>query len=395
MVTRRLQISISLLVGLCFLGCGQADSSVEIDMASLLPLPTTESSQEKSDYDWAKAVEPREFSFPEDHGSHEDFRIEWWYYTGNLTASNGRRFGYQLTFFRTGVQRDTENTSRWTVRDLYTVHFAISDIESKKHYSTQKNRRAGVGLAGAEKGELKVWNGLCRIEEEDGKHRLIAEADDFSIDLKLDPGKGVVLQGNKGLSKKGAATGNASYYYSMPRMPTAGTLRVNKVSYEVIGDSWMDHEFSTSFLEEGQRGWDWLSLQLDDDTELMLYQMRRTDGTTDPYSSGTLIGSDGARTELSSSDFKLIPGKTWRSSETGANYPLSWGVEVKSLGLVLQATPAFDSQEMTTEATTGIAYWEGSIEVSGTRNQAPITGRGYLELTGYTETELGSMVIDD
>ena len=380
-----------LLACLTLVGCTRGVSTDGADIASLLPERPAEKASDDA-YDWATATEPREFSFPADHGAHDDFRIEWWYYTGNLVTEQGHRFGYQLTFFRTGVQRDPENPSKWVVRDLYTGHFALSDLKGRRHRSAQQSRRAGVGMAGAAAGRLEVWNGRWRAEEQDGKHRLTAEEDGFAIDLSLAPGKGIVLQGDNGLSQKGAAEGNASYYYSMPRMPTEGTVTVDGETFAVTGDSWMDHEFSTSFLEPGQRGWDWLSLQLDDGSELMLYQMRRSDGTADPYSSGTLVGPDGERTELAASDFQLTPGRTWRSPETGAEYPVEWRVEVEPLGLSLRVEAAFDAQEMATEATTGIAYWEGAVDVSGTRRDQAVTGRGYLELTGYTETELGSML---
>ncbi len=387
-----LKILILAVIILLQLGCSRNETDIDIGLSSLLPIQENNKQDDQADSEWTKAINPREFNFPEDHGSHDDFRIEWWYYTGNLTSEDNRSFGYQLTFFRTGAQRETDNPSRWTVRNLYTVHFALSDIDKETHYSMQNVRRAGIQAAGATTDKLEVWNGKCRLEEQDGKHRLQAIDDDFEIDLTLEAGKGVALQGDQGLSQKGAAEGNASYYYSMPRMPTSGTVSVGNKSYEVIGESWMDHEFSTSFLERGQRGWDWLSLQLDDGSELMLYQMRRSDGSADPYSSGMHLGQDGTKTELSSEDFLLTPSKTWRSAETGAKYPLHWEVEVQPLGLKLNVTPAFQSQEMTTEATTGIAYWEGSISVDGAINNQPVEGKGYLELTGYTNTELGSML---
>ncbi|TWT78374.1 Hydroxyneurosporene synthase (CrtC) [Posidoniimonas polymericola] len=380
-------LSIAALVG-----CSNDRADIAPSTKSLLDESTATPAEGQADAAWAKALQPREFNFPADHGAHSDYRIEWWYFTGNLTTPTGRRFGYQLTFFRTGMLREPENPSRWVVRDLYTAHFAVSDIRAEKHSFAQRTRRAGIDAAGAATGRPQVWNGDWRVEAEGDTHRLTAQADDFAIDLALEPGKGVVLQGAGGLSQKGAAEGNASHYYSMPRMPTAGTLTVHGETFSVTGDSWMDHEFSTSFLEPGQRGWDWLSLQLDDNSELMLYQMRRSDGSFDPYSSGSFVGADGASTELRSTDFRLTPGKTWRSEATGARYPLSWQVEVDSLGLKLQVTPAFKEQEMATEATTGIAYWEGAMEVSGSRGARPIAGRGYLELTGYTETELGSLL---
>ena len=389
----RLKSYVTVAIAFALVGCSRGTSSTDDSEASLLSKVSQD--QQEASFEWTKAINPRAFSFPEDHGSHNDFRIEWWYYTGNLTSENGHRLGYQLTFFRTGIQRETENSSRWVAHDIYLAHFAVSDIANQKHYSAQQSRRAGIDAAGAETGKLKVWNGDWQVYEQDGVHHLAARQDKFAIDLELDTGKGIVLQGQEGLSKKGAAEGNASYYYSMTRMPTQGTITVGDSIHKVEGNSWMDHEFSTSFLEEGQRGWDWFSIQLDNETELMLYQMRRSDESSDPFSSGSVIYQDGTRTELTATDFCLTPGRIWRSPSTGANYPMEWVLEIKSLGIELQVEATFDEQEMTTEATTGIAYWEGAIDVKGVSEGIPIRGQGYLELTGYTDTELGTMIDDN
>lgn len=391
MVNSRVSIAFAILGAV---GCGTQPLDMEAEVASLLPdvLATPSQELQPEDDKWATAIKPREFKFPADHGSHRDFRIEWWYYTGNLQTEAGRRFGYQLTFFRTGVQRDPSNPSQWVVEDLYTAHFAIADLQLEQHHSAQKSRRAGVGTAGAANDRLKVWNGSWSAIAEGERHHLNADTDDFALDLQLSPGKGIVLQGDNGLSQKGAATGNASYYYSLPRMPTVGVIEIEGTKHKVSGESWMDHEFSTSFLEQGQRGWDWLSMQLNDGSELMLYQMRRSDGSVDSHSSGTIVPPDGPASHLTAEEFTMLPGNAWRSSETGAEYPLTWKIEVPKLDLQLEVAPAFEAQEMATEATTGIAYWEGSVEANGKRGEAAITGRGYLELTGYTETELGSML---
>ena len=236
-----------------------------------------------------------------------------------------------------------------------------------------------------------MWNGTWRAEQVSGLHKLTAEADGVGISLSLEVGNGPVLHGEKGLSQKGAAVGNASFYYSYPRMRTVGSVTVNGATFAVAGGSWMDHEFSTSFLEKGQRGWDWFSIQLDDGSDLMLYQMRRSDGSTDPFSSGTHVATDGQITHLTAADFSLTPQGSWKSSITGAEYPIRWEIRCPTIGLSLTVEPAFDSQEMATEATTGLAYWEGSIRVKGRRAEQPVTGVGYLELTGYTDTELGAV----
>ena len=222
----------------------------------------------------------------------------------------------------------------------------------------------------------------------------MAGTDDCGIELTLRAEKPPVLRGEHGLSRKGAAEGNASYYYSLSRLATTGTITVKGTRFQVHGDSWMDHEFSTSFLEEGQIGWDWFAIQLDNGKELMLYQMRRTDGSRDPFSSGTFVRENGESQHLSARDFRISPAGTWRSPQTGGDYPLRWRVELPTLGFVLDVEPALEAQEMVTKATTGISYWEGSITVKGRRGQTPVRGKGYLELTGYAGRGLGSLFKD-
>ena len=234
---------------------------------------------------WQRAVSGYQFQFPRDHASHPDYKLEWWYYTGNLSAADGRQFGYQVTFFRVGVDYAPSNPSRWAVRDLFLAHFAVTDITRGHFQYAELLNRAGLGWAGAALDRYRVWNeGWEAALDSDGKHRLHARHGGMAIDLLLDPGKDPVDQGVNGVSQKGSAEGNASHYYSLTRMPTVGTLAVDGKATEVRGLSWMDHEFGTSFLEPGQQGWSWFALQLDDDTEMMLYEFRRSDGTRDPHS---------------------------------------------------------------------------------------------------------------
>lgn len=351
--------------------------------ASLLAVASAE--------DWKSAVEPHPFHFPEDHAAHEDYRIEWWYYTGNLQTPEGRRFGYQLTFFRTGVVREPENPSRWAVRDLYMAHFAVSDLSGEKFHFFERLSRQGIGWAGAETEKYRVWNGDWSVQLEDDVHRLTAQQEGCRIELTAKPIKPPVLHGDRGLSRKGPSLGNASHYYSFTRMETTGVLTVDGRQYQVTGTSWMDHEFSTSFLEAGQQGWDWFALQLDDGRELMLYQIRRADGTAASQSSGTLIAPDGTSVHLESREFSLRPGRGWRSDATGATYPIEWDVEVPGRNLELNVRAALSDQEMNTAGSTGITYWEGAILVEGRSAGRPVRGRGYLEMTGYAGKSLGRM----
>jgi predicted secreted hydrolase len=382
---------------LFFLVLGSACSQVtdlatnEYALADLFPESHTAQESDTDDH-WTTVISGRDFRFPADHGAHKDYRIEWWYYTGNLEAEDGRRFGYQLTFFRTGLHKEPANPSRWAVRDLYTAHFGLSDIRNKKHYCFQRNSRAGIGQAGANTDQYEVWNGDWKVALSGDDHILRAEDSDVAIDLELNPTKPPVLHGNDGVSKKGPSPGNASYYYSFTRMSTRGTIRIGGQTFKIQGSSWMDHEFSSSFLEPGQLGWDWLAIQLDSGADLMLYRMRREDGTTDPFSSASLVDRSGDVQHLSVTDYTMKPIDTWKSEQTSAVYPLRWRVEIPSLGYSLDIRPAFDQQEMTTIDTTGISYWEGAIDVLGDSADGKVAGRGYMELTGYAGQGLGSVL---
>jgi predicted secreted hydrolase len=347
---------------------------------------------------WRLAERGRVLQFPADHASHPEYRIEWWYYTGNLAASDGRRFGYQLTFFRIGVDPEPRNPSRWTVRDLHMAHVAITDIGRRRHVHDERLSRAGIGWAGAAPDTYRVWNGDWEATLDNGRHRLRASvrapqaaSAAHGLDLLLEEGKPPVLHGDAGFSQKGSSPGNASHYYSLTRMPTRGTLVVDGERIAVEGESWMDHEFGTSFLEPTQAGWDWFSIQLDDGSELMVFQLRGTGGHIDPASSGTIVRADGRSRALQPGGFALDPGRRWRSPARGGEYPVEWRVIVPGEQLDLRVRAAVDAQEIVGEAS-GISYWEGAIEVAGTSAGRPVTGRGYLEMTGYSGRAMGEFL---
>jgi predicted secreted hydrolase len=333
--------------------------------------------------DWREAVPGYRFEFPRDHASHAEFKIEWWYYTGNVQTSAGRRFGYQVTFFRVGVDQAPVNPSRWAVRDLYMAHLAVSDPEGQRYRFDEKLTRGGPGLSGAATDRYHVWNEDWTASLDDqGRHVIKAQGARAGVELALTEGKAPAINGIDGISQKGAQAGNASHYYSLTRMPTRGSLSIDGERFEIAGESWMDHEFGTSFLEREQRGWDWLSLQLSDGRELMLYQLRRADGTRDPRSSGTLMDAEGRTTHLAAGDFSLAPsGRTVRAP-SGAVYPAGWAVSVPARQVELRVSTPLENQELFTSGA-GIAYWEGLVDVTGTARGARITGRGYLEMTGY------------
>jgi predicted secreted hydrolase len=332
---------------------------------------------------WKEATAGYTYSFPRDHASHPDYKIEWWYYTGNVKAKDGRRFGYQVTFFRVGIDPSPANPSKWAVRDLFMTHLAISDPSGKRYRYAEKLSRGGPGLAGAAANRYQVWNDDWTATLVENRHILKAASPQAAIDFSLDEGKAPAIHGVGGISQKGAQAGNASHYYSLTRMPTRGSITVDGERFEVTGDSWMDHEFGTSFLEPGQRGWDWLSIQLSDGRELMLYQFRRDDGSRDPRSSGTLVNTDGSTKHLGVADFALTPGRAQFKSKNGAAYPTEWSIAIPSERLEMKVTTPLNDQELSLERSTGVAYWEGAIDVAGTRAGQPLTGAGYLEMTGY------------
>jgi len=343
---------------------------------------------------WKDAAPGRAISLPADHGSHPDYRIEWWYYTGNLDAEDGRRFGYQLTFFRVGVDPAPANPSRWAVRDLLMAHLALTDVNGRRFRFTERLNRSGPGWAGAAVDSCRIWNKNWQVTRDaGGVHRLQARGGGIALDLGLEETRPAVLHGDHGYSQKGSAAGNASHYYSLTRMRTRGTIGLDGAQIAVTGQSWMDHEFGTSFLEPGQVGWDWFSIQLEDGRDLMLFQLRRSDGTVDPRSSGTLVEPDGTATPVTlAGALKLTPGRTWTSPSSGARYPVQWDVSVPGSDVALSVIAAVDDQELHTDRSSGVTYWEGAIDVTGQVRGHPVKGRGYLEMTGYSGAAMGTLL---
>ncbi len=320
------------------------------------------------------------FEFPRDHFSHPEFRTEWWYYTGNLRTPEGRRFGFELTFFRHAIRPNLPaNANVWDMRDVWPAHLALSDLDGGRFFSQERLTRTGPGLAGVDATKGRVWNGNWSAQWTSATdQQLRGIADNFSFTLNVHSAKPPVVQGINGVSQKSEGTGRASHYVSLTRLETKGTVTLDGKTYNVEGLSWMDHEFFTHSLEANQTGWDWFSLQFTDGSELMLYRLRRKDGTTEPFSSGTYVDPQGRTRHLQLSDYQLIPGETWTSPNTKATYPVEWTVRVPSLGIDLQVGTRLKQQELVGKGGKLPNYWEGAVEVSGTH-----TGAGYLEMTGY------------
>ena len=324
------------------------------------------------------------YQFPHDHFDHPDFQTEWWYYTGNLTGSDGHRYGFELTFFRQAVDRDASKQSTWDIHDLDLAHLALSDLDGGQFYHVERTNRSGPGLAGVSEAEKKVWNGNWEARWQGEDIALKAYDERFAFSLLLHPDKPPVIHGTNGVSQKAAGAGHASHYISLTRLETAGRLVLAGRSIQVMGTAWMDHEFFTHQLEAQQVGWDWLSLQLNDDTELMLFHIRRSDGSIDPFSSGTYVDRDGRSTHLLASEFSLAPtGETWTSPATAAKYPVRWRMEIPKLKLALEISTPLASQELSGASRLDPSYWEGAITIDGHRDAGGIKGVGYLEMTGY------------
>lgn len=361
----------------------------------MLPLLLGASTQQSlsaddSRHNFRPALPGYQYRFPRDHGSHDDFQTEWWYYTGHLAAKNGRRFGYELTFFRRAVPPDRIKTepSRWTIGQLYLAHFALTDLGEKRFHYAEKVSRAGLGKAGAMQERLDVWIdrwSARTLPGEPTRLQLQAAHEDLRIDLILAPVKPLVIHGTGGISRKGAEAGQASHYYSFTRLATEGTITIGRDRLPITGTSWMDHEFGSADLGHDLVGWDWFSLQLANDTELMFYRLRRADGSADPASSGTLVFADGRTQPLSSSDLQLDPLAFWTSPQSGARYPSRWRLSSRALNLEVEITPLLADQELITRRSTQITYWEGAVEATGTLSGRAISGQGYVELTGYAE----------
>jgi len=392
----------------------------QADPANAVPQPASGSSRlsellnDEGMGAYASAIEPRAFSFPADHGPHPEYRNEWWYITGNLDAENGERFGFDLTIFRFSLTPQTANgepeayeSSAWTGKQVYIGHFAITDVDNEQFHVAQRYARGSLGLAGAQASPFRVWledwsiaTAVSRIASDRGHDkrepvgaasittttndelavpwRIHAADKNIAIDLNLVPLKPPILNGIDGLSQKSSQPGNASYYYSVTRLQTDGTLRVDGIDYAVTGLSWLDREWGSSALSREQHGWDWFALQLSDGSDLMFYNLRRIDGSQDSHSAGTWIRADGRALPLTRDDVAVDVREYW-DSPRGGRYPMEWQIKVAPLALNLHVNPVLKAQELSTN----VRYWEGAVDVNGQRAGNELTGRGYVELTGY------------
>ena len=337
------------------------------------------------------------FEFPRDHFAHPSFDSEWWYYTGNLSTAAGRHFGFELTFFRRARAIDAPEPSVWDLDQVWLAHFTVTDTLKQRFVVDERVNRSGPGLAGADAGKRRIWNGNWSIEWRPGAEGraggegrpvqvLTAMNPDAALRLTLKPRKPVVVHGRDGVSRKVAGDPRAvSHYLSFTRLEAAGTIAVAGEELAVSGLAWMDHEFFSDYPMKDKVGWDWMSIQLEDGADLMLFGLRDAAGRHGPDTTGTLVDADGRARPVGWGGAVLRPGRRWRSEATGAEYPVAWRVAVPAFDLRLDVRPRIDGQEVFAEGGLLPPYWEGAILVSGERRGRRVAGVGYLEMTGYAE----------
>ena len=317
-------------------------------------------------------------TFPGDSYYKKDYRVQWWYVTGHLFDDQGREFGYELTFFVVYVQQRVFQ-SQFAPNNIYISHFAVSDVSGNKLYFSDKADTGAYGFAGARDDRLKVWIDNTVLEGTVNNIHLKASDADKAIDLTLESEKPIVLHGENGYSRKSETSPLlASYYFSSTSLKTEGKLTIGTRVLSVKGKSWFDREISSRGLSEHQAGWDWFSIQLDDNRELMLYLLRKKDETIDRYSSGTFIYADGTYRHLSKDDFAVKILDHYTSQKTGAKYPALWEIKIPSEKVLLRIIPLIRDQEILAYYSTGNYYWEGTCKVEGSAK-----GRAYVEMTGY------------
>ena len=378
-LTNRVNIFfLTLLIFIAVSACSPApqtpinEATFELDLNSVLGGNDTEG--------FLRADAPRIFTFPEDHALHPGFRNEWWYFTGNLESNEGDHFGYQVTFFTTSFSGDNQMSNEgWQSSRIWMAHVALTDVMGNQHIALERFSRENPGLAGAKLNPFKVWLENWSLSSDPNTTdpngfpwHLSIEDDAFSLSLTLDPIKDLVLQGDNGLSQKSPEPGNASYYYSLTRIASEGAISLNGENHEVIGQSWLDREWSTSALAENQSGWDWFSLQFDDGQELMYYQLRDNAGDAHPSSDGNWTNQQSIQTRISIEDIVLVENSNWLSP-TGIAYTTEWSMQYAGQEWIIRAL--IDDQFMHLS----VPYWEGAVEILDA-NSGEKMGQGYLEM---------------
>ena len=371
-----------------------ASNSFPMDSLSIKGILGGQTSQKVKGF--KQVLHPRSFKFPQDHLAHQAYKTEWWYFSGNINAESlknnekPRKFSYQFTLFRFALHPEKLSTknSQWRTNNIYMAHVALTDFDNQQFYQQERFSRDGMALAGASRnvdGFLQLWLNDWQVKslltDQLFPLELVVNNEQFALKLQLQATKPVTLQGKQGLSQKSSK--NASYYYSYTRLQSKGNITIGNKTYAVSGDSWLDHEWSTSSLAEDQQGWDWLALHLDDGSDLMLYQMRNKDGLKDTYSSGVLVDSKGRSEILSAQQFQLEVSEFWQSPVSSIRYPIAWVISIPKKDIKLTVVTQMKQQEWSIAGGFSFNYWEGGIVVSGMKNEQVVSGTGFLEMTGY------------
>lgn len=319
-------------------------------------------------------------AFPRDFGAHPDFRNEWWYVTGWLQTDSGKQLGFQITFFRVATEHDRANPSRFAPKDLVIAHAALTDPEIGKLMHDEKSARAGLGLAYTTEGNTDVkLDDWYMVRERDGRYRTRVNGRDFMLQFSLTPTQAPMRQDLAGFSRKGPRPEQASYYYSEPHLQVAGKITRNGKETAVDGVAWLDHEWSTAYLDPKAAGWDWFGANLDDGSALMAFRIRGKDGKQ-IWAYAGLRDAAGNFTLFEPGQVSFEPLRTWRSPRTDAVYPVE--MRVRTGATEWHLTPVMDDQELDSRQSTGAVYWEGAVTI--TKDGKP-AGRAYFEMTGYVE----------
>lgn len=326
---------------------------------------------------YRRVTEPAPLDFPADHGSHPDYRSEWWYFTGNLEGGDGQRVGFQYTLFRFGLDESEPRDSQWTASDLWMAHLALSDGRRQRFFQSERFARGALDLAGAtpERWWLRDW----QVTAESDGWALDMDAGEFALDLDLTLTRPIVLQGDQGYSRKGPEPGNASRYYSATRLAADGRVRIEDEWLEVTGSAWLDREWGSNQLSETLAGWDWFALQFDDGRDVMVYRLRDHQGNASTWSAGVVVQPDGSARILAAEDFTATIVDWW-TDPVGIRWPLEWQLDIVPADLSVHVQPAFNAQRWYQS----VPYWEGMVDITDPDSGQPL-GRGYLELSGYDE----------
>jgi len=328
--------------------------------------------------DFAPVVPGYALQFPQDEGSHPQFRTEWWYVTGWLDLAPVP-YGFQVTFFRTRPHPQTANSSRFAPHHVLIAHAAVSEPGYGRLRHEQRSARLGFGLADAAIGATSVWIDDWKLESQSRGYSTRIEAKDFGLELLLRPTQAFLLQGDEGFSRKGPNPASASYYYSLPQLRVEGRVRVESAIREARGIAWLDHEWSSEPMDADAIGWDWTGINLDDGSSLMAFVMRRRDAGIH-WATAVRRDAAGGKHSFQRDQVRFVPQRLWKSPRTGAAYPVAAQVHVGETTIDL--APLMDDQESDSRITTGAIYWEGAVTAS---HKGKRVGRGYLELTGYAK----------